>query len=712
MISREQISLVCRLVVAVLILTISCQALFGQQPSHYGDDAHWLTAAKNGFGTSNTLSSKVWFTLTEGVLSEVFYPTVDVPNVQCLQLIVVTPDGKIETELEDTNHALAPVDGRSLSFTQINTARSGAYVISKTYVTDPQRNTLLIRISFVARSTEAFKLYIYYDPSLANSGMHDSAWSDEDALIASDHAKATALISSPAFVETTNGYLNRNDGLMQLRSQHSLTTQTRVNDGNVVQVGQLPLLTNPASFTLALGFGNDAAEAKRTARLSLSRTFELVRKEYVRGWTTYTDRLPRATFKHRRQFNVAAMVLKASEDKTYRGAFIASPSTPWGGGPNANESTTSGYHAVWARDLYHIATAFIGLGDRQTANRALDYVFKVQQRTDGSVPQNSWVDGRPLGGGVQLDEVALPIVLAYRLNRFDEVTWSKHLKPAADFIVRNGPATNQDRWEEEPGFSPATLAAEIAGLSCAAKIAQLNHDLPAATNYQAVAKEWSQRVEQWTATSNGPHGEGNYYLRITEKGVPNDSSAIEINSGGGSYDQREIVDAGFLELVRLGIRPANDPLIVKSVAVVDKLLGVETPVGIGWRRYNHDAYGETSEGKPYDARNGIGRLWTLLTGERGEYELAAGHLESARHHLDSLANFANDGLMIPEQVWDRGPLVGTGTGSATPLAWSMAEFIRLAVNLRSGKTPQNFARCPNGQTGRPGTDALRQKSAR
>jgi glucoamylase len=688
MIFNGRVRLTYRLLITVLTVIIDCQALLGQQSSDRGADAHWLTAAKNGFGASNTLSSKVWFTLTEGVLSEVFYPTVDVPNVQCLQLIVVTPDGKVETELEDTNHALGPVDGRSLSFTQINTAKSGAYVISKTYVTDSQQNTLLIRISFVVRSSGSFKLYVYYDPSLANSGMHDSAWSEEDALVANDGNTATALISSPAFDATTNGYLNRNEGLTQLRSQHRLITQARVDDGNVVQVGQLPLTSKQASFTLALGFGKDGTEAKRAAKTSLSRTFESVYKEYVRGWTTYSDRLPLTTAKHQRQFNVAAMVLKASEDKTYRGAFIASPSTPWGGGPNSNEPTTTGYHAVWARDLYHIATAFIALGDRQTAGRALDCVFKVQQRPDGSVPQNSWVDGRPIGGGIQLDEVALPIVLAYQLKRFDNATWSKHLKPAADFIVRNGPATNQDRWEEKSGYSPATLAAEIAGLSCAAKIAGLNHDSPAATKYEAVARDWAQRVEQWTATANGPYGEGNYYLRIAEKGNPNDASVIEINSNGGSYDQREIVDAGFLELVRLGIRSPNDPLIVKSLAVVDKLLAVETPAGTGWRRYNHDAYGETSEGKPYDARNGIGRLWTLLTGERGEYELAAGNLESARLHLNTLANFANNGLMIPEQVWDRPPVIGAGTGSATPLAWCMAEFIRLSVNLEIDKSRQ------------------------
>jgi glucoamylase len=383
------------------------------------------------------------------------------------------------------------------------------------------------------------------------------------------------------------------------------------------------------------------------------------------------------------------MVLKALEDKTHRGAIIASPSIPWGGGPNANEPTISGYHAVWSRDLYQAATAFDAMGDRAAANRALDYLFKIQQKTDGSFPQNTWVDGRTIGGGLQMDQVALPLILSYQFGRTDRNTWLRHIKPAADFIVRKGPATDQDRWEEKRGYSPATIAAEIAGLVCAASIARINHETGSATTYLRTADNWVKNVERWTATTNGPYGDGNYYLRLTENDDPNEGARIEINSGGGTFDEREIVDAGFLELVRLGIKAADDPLIVKSLAVVDRLIKVETPVGAGWYRYNHDGYGERPDGRPYDGRNGKGRLWTLLTGERGEYELALDERVKVRGRLDTMMGFANQGLMIPEQVWDLsqspGPAfrIASGTGSATPLAWSMAQFIRLALNLKS-----------------------------
>jgi glucoamylase len=356
--------------------------------------------------------------------------------------------------------------------------------------------------------------------------------------------------------------------------------------------------------------------------------------------------------RHQKQFNVAAMVLKGLEDKTYRGAVIASPSVPWGGGPNADEATISGYHAVWSRDLYHVATAFIALGDVATAKRLLDYLFRVQQKPDGSFPRNTWVDGRVIGDGLQMDQVALPLVLAYQLGRADRMTWQKHVKPAADFIVRHGPKTDQDRWEEKSGYFPATVAAQIAGLVCAASIARINGDAETAQIYLRTADDWARNVE------------------LIDKAR---------------------VDAGFLELVRLGVKPARDKDIIEALAVVDKTIRVTTPAGEAWYRYNNDTYGETPSGGDFDGRNGVGRLWTLLTGERGEYEIAAGDLVAARRRLETMSRFTNDGMMLPEQVWDRsdspspGFRFGEGTGSATPLAWSMAQFIRLAINLKRGR---------------------------
>ena len=381
-------------------------------------DAHWLTAAKNGFGTATTLDSKVWFTLANGVLTEVFYPTVDMPNVQSLQLLIKT-NTDVETELQDTKHRLEVPDPRSLTFQQINTAHHGLYKITKTYVTDPQRNTVLINVQFDSQIPA--DVGIIYDPSLNNSGKHDVGGTEGDAVVAQDGNKASALVSNCGEPGDSPAY-----------------------GGNLVQLAYLKKSDSSQTVkfncTIALGFGENTASATSAARGSLARGFAAVRNEYEAGWRQYVSGLPRIDDQYLNQLYMAAMVLRALEDKTFRGAVIASPSSPWGGGPNANEATTSGYHAVWSRDLYHVATAYMALGDHASATRLVDYLFRVQQKADGTFPRNTWVDGRAIGeGGLQLDQVALPIVLAYQLKRTDRDTWRKHIKPAADLIVNRGP---------------------------------------------------------------------------------------------------------------------------------------------------------------------------------------------------------------------------------------------------------------------------------
>jgi glucoamylase len=661
-------------------------------PGAPGAEARWPSAGKQGVGTSNTLESKVWFTLRAGVMTEVYYPTVDVANSQELQFVVVSAGGRVKTEAADATHRIEVVDPRALSFRQTNTAKSGAWTITKTYTTDPARHTVLVDVQFKSRAPAA--LYVYYDPSLHNSGLHDSAWTQGDALVASDAGETSALLSSTGFSEMTNGYLGTSDGLTQLRRARGRITEqyARAADGNVVQVGRVHA---GQPFTLALGFGQGAEEALGNARASLARGFPRVRADYERGWHEYLASLRRVEAKYQPQFDMAAMILRAHEDKTYRGANIASLSVPWGGGATANEPNVGGYHLVWSRDLYQVATALHALGDKAGADRALNYLFKVQQKTDGSFPQNSWLDGRPFWGSLQLDEVAYPLILAYTLGRTDNETWMKHVRPAADFLVRTGPRTPQERWEEKGGYSPSTIAAEIAGLVCAAEIARRNDAGASAAIYLAAADEWARNVERWTATSTGMHGDGTYYIRIAHTDDdPNDADLMNAGNGGADYDEREYVDAGFLELVRLGIRRADDPLIARSLAVVDKVIKVETPNGAAWYRYNHDGYGEMDDGRPwnFDGKyTGKGRLWALLSGERGQYELARGERAAARMRLDHMLGFANEGLMLPEQIWDRREspnaefAFGEGTGSATPLAWTMAQFIRLASNLSEGR---------------------------
>lgn len=665
-------------------------------PGAPGGPSSWTTGAKQGIGTSTASNSKVWYTLADGVLSEVYYPRVDVADVQDLQLIVTDGATFSDLERDATTHRVELADPSALTYRQINTDKDGRYRITKTYVTDPARATVLVDLRVDSLDGGSYTSYVLYNPSLANSGRHDSASSVGSALVARDTSGntkvASALVATPAFSKISSGFSGVSDGWTDLRDDHRMDwTYAAAADGNVVQIGQLQRNGSggPVNATLALGFGGSDSEALSTATASLHRAFPAVRNEYERGWRAYLESLAPAPVSVsgglRTQYDVAVMTLKAHEDKTYGGANIASLTVPWGQAVNADEAGVGGYHLVWARDLYHEATAMLAAGDRSAAERSLDYLFNVQQKPDGSFPQNTLLDGTPYWGGLQLDEVAFPIVLAGQLGRHDAGTW-QHVKKAADFIIGHGPATPQERWEEEGGFSPSTIAAEIAGLVIAADIARRNGDTASAALYLGVADDWQRKVAGWTFTTTGPIGDGRYFERIDDNGNPNDGHTLDINNGGGAFDERGIVDAGFLELVRLGVTPAGDEHVTGSLAEVDGTIKVNTPNGPMWYRYNHDGYGEKADGRPYDG-TGVGRLWPILTGERGEYELAAGR--SATLHLQTMAASANEGYMIPEQVWDRadayGFRFGEGTGSATPLAWSMAQYVRLAHSIDAGR---------------------------
>ncbi|WNG47487.1 glucoamylase [Archangium minus] len=665
-----------------------------------GSPAIWTPADKVGFGTAHDEASRVWFTLgSSGELTEVYFPRADTPSVRNLYFVVSDGRTFAEMEQEATEHRVELVDPRSLTFRQVNTARSGRYRLTKTYVTEPGKNALLLDVRFESLSGQPYSLYVVYDPSLSNNGMDDSGTSEEGTLLASDATTASALVAQPGFTRTSNGFLDVSDGWTDLRQDFTLDwTQASVSNGNVVQTALVPVdgLTSQ-QVTLALGFGASTPEARQTAQESLAAGFQDVARRYAESWHTYLDSLPAAppsTQAWRTTYDVSVMVLAASEDKTFRGAFIASPSMPWVWG-TGQENPSGPYHLVWSRDQYQIATALLAAGDKQAAERALEHLFRVQQKPDGSFPQNAEVDGKPRWGSLQLDEVALPLVLAWQLGRDDARTYTEHIKKAADFVVANGPVTPQERWENQGGYSPATIAAEVAGLICAAELARRNGDTASAERYETTADTWQRQVESWTVTGNGPLASHPYYLRITKDGNPNAGTTYSIGDGGpAAVDQRQVVDLSFLELVRLGVKPANDPVIVQSLAVVDAQLRVDTPNGPYWHRFNFDGYGETRDGAPWfisepETGQTFGRAWPLLAGERGEYALLVG--QPADDFLATMARSGNEGFMLPEQVWDGRPptgqpgfVAGEGTFSATPLTWTHAQFVRLAWSLQSG----------------------------
>jgi glucoamylase len=699
---------------SVTALPVAAQSppVSGVAPGAPGAQAVWTEADKDGFGTSTSLTSRVWHTLDDGRLTEVYFPDLGTPSVRDLQFIV--SDGRTFSVLErdGTGQRTELVDARSLTYRQVTTDKLGRFRLTKTYVTDPARDALLIDVAFESITRQPYQVYVLFDPALSNDGMDDDATSQRYALLASDGQTSSALTSMPRFTRTSSGYLGTSDGWTDLRDDHKMDwAYTSAPDGNVVQTARTALDgTATRRMTLALGFaaGGDASGALRTATAALGAGFSTALSAYQAGWHAYLDALaapPASVGGHETLYNVSLMVLAAAEDKTYRGAGIASPSMPWvwgagvDGGPGL-ENPSGAYHLVWSRDLYQAATTFLAAGDRHGAERALRYLFERQQRPDGSFPQNSTVDGTEHWTNTQMDEVAFPLVLAWQLGMTDGQTWRDHIKPAADYVVANGPFTPQERWENQCGYSPGTIAAEIAGLICAADIARDNGDETTALRYEATADQWQQDVESLTATTNGPYSPTPYYLRLTKDGNPDSGTTYSIGDGGPSaIDQRAVVDTTFLELVRLGVKPADDPVIRNSVAVVDEQLGVGTPNGTFWHRFNEDGYGETLDGGPWrllppdtpaDQRT-YGRIWPIFAGERGEYELLAGDAVSAPGRLSNMAAIANEGFMLPEQVWDEhdpsgqpGFPRGEGTFSATPLIWTHAQFIRLAWSIQQG----------------------------
>jgi len=267
-------------------------------------------------------------------------------------------------------------------------------------------------------------------------------------------------------------------------------------------------------------------------------------------------------------------------------------------------------------------------GRRPAANRALDYLWSVQQRPDGSFPQNSRIDGEPVFDGLQMDEVAFPIVLAWQLERTGADDWD-NVRLSADYLVANGPRTKQERWENIGGYSPATIAAEIAGLVCAADIARKNGEDALADRYLEVADEWQANLEHWTMTTNEPLSTEHYNLRITDNGEDKSGAQIQIADGGPLVDQRRVVDPSFLEMVRLGVKSADDPNIASTLDVIDSELMYNTDNGPFWHRSSFDGYGERPEGsqrEPVDPGTGetIGRGWPLLTGGTGRVRARRG----------------------------------------------------------------------------------------
>ena len=730
-----------------------------------GVEPRWTSSAKSGVGTALDGRSHVWFTISHGIVDEVYYPRVDQANTRDFGLLVSGPDGFFSEEKRDTRsdvHLIAPgVPG----FRMVNTCVQGRFEIEKTVITDPERDVLMQRIRFRALQgrIEDYRIFALLAPHICNQGFGNDGWAERykgvPMLFARRLDVALALSCNAGWRTMSCGYVGVNDGWRQVKEHGYLAEPCNdVRAGNIALTGEVDLARaarpqdGVAEFVLVLAFGLGPAEAAQRSRMSLASSFELVQKSYIREWARFHEhtvgprtvhseatmpeqsrqtaardlaslahgsthvheqKAKRANGERRRKtpttlpdsvidlYRMSAAILAIHEDKRASGAIIASLSIPWGNTKGDHE--LGGYHLVWPRDLVNSAGALIALGHHVLARRTLRYLMSTQEE-DGRWAQNLWLDGTPYWNGVQMDEIAFPILFAEMLRRegkLEDLDPYPMIRRAAGFLLRNGPATGQDRWEENGGYSTFTLAVEVSAMLVAAEFAERAGESGLGSILRETADAWNARIEEWTYVRDTPiareAGVDGYYVRVAPDdiadAIPASHGHIPIknrvgNDGWARYD--EIVSPDALALVRFGLRDPNDPRIVNTVSVIDALLRANTSTGPAWYRYNRDGYGEKEDGSPFDGA-GIGRPWPLLAGERAHYELAAGRPDVAVQLLGVMRAQASDGGMLPEQVWDGEDKPqfelsnGRPTGSAMPLVWAHAEYAKLVRSLHDGR---------------------------
>ena len=646
--------------------------------------------------------ARLWFTIGGGIVNEVYYPRADIPQIRDLGFIVADGAGFWVEVKRLWKHDVELADGGVPAVKIVH--HHARFELMLRVTPGDDRDVLLVEVTLSGDPT--LRPYALLAPHLGGTGHGNRAavvsyrgrrvlWAEQGpfglALAAATPAQADAFTRGGA------GYVGENDGWQDFFRNGAMTWEfDEAGPGNVALLGELP-----RQAVLALGFGSSADSAATLALTALAEPFEASWSRQRTAWGrwhatgTPVDRLPAdLPAGILTQFRTSTMVLRSHRDKTYPGAMVASLSVPWG---NTREER-EGYHLVWPRDLAECAGALLAVGAVTEARNTLRYLLATQN-ADGHWNQNQWLGGKGYWSGIQLDEAAFPVLLAAALGERDALAGLEAgdmVRRALSFVVRTGPVSDQDRWEEDAGLNTFTLAVCIAALVAGAPY------LPADARDLALAfaDYWNARLEDWTAVAGTPlarrFGIAGYYVRVappealTDRCCPPERVlAIKNRAADAGLPVSEQVGVDFLQLVRFGLRRADDPLILASLRLADALLKVDTPAGPAWHRYSGDGYGEHEDGSAYDG-TGRGRAWPLLTGERGHYEVAAGR--DPLPLIAAMVRMASAGGMLPEQVWDAAPVPARGlapgrpTGGAMPLAWTHAEYIKLLMS-RSLKRP-------------------------
>lgn len=672
-----------------------------------GAEPCWASGAKTIVGTAVPAESRIWFTIDNGTLAEIYHPDVDQANTRSVRFAVVGEGGFFSDEIQDAEHKVEWLAPGAPGCRIESRCKSGLYELTKEIVADPMRDALVLHCEF-RPARDDLRLFLIVNTQMGDRGAENDAWAGEykgvPMVLAKREAVCMACGSMPAALQRSVGYVGRTDGFTLLRRGKPLPDANDAPKGNVAMTMEIDWKSSgDGSFMVALAFGADTAEAGQQVRAGLLAKYCSTRDVFLRQWSEHQAkyRAMRDLSEHRLDmYRVSTAVLKTHESKRFPGAFVASLSVPWGF--SRGDQAIGGYHVLWPRDLVEVAMAKLASGDAHAARSSLFYLA-CTQNADGGWSQNMWLDGTPHWNAIQMDAMSLPILLANKMRRDDALDGYdpvEMVQSAARFLLRYGPVTQQDRWETTPGYSPNTMAAEVVALLAAAEFTELSGSSAQGEFLRDTADAWNDAIDELTYVEDTPlahsHGVRGYYVRmmpprrieVREVGhlrifTPN------VASRPRSRRAVDVVSPGFLALVRYGLRAPNDPRILETLKLVDATLRVEMTTGPGWKRSTDDGYGEKADGRPFNTR-GIGRCWPLLAGERGHYELAAGRAEIALELLKTIARQTSECGMIPEQVWDaedipeRSLFNGHPTGSSMPLAWAHAEYIKLLRSLHEG----------------------------
>ena len=682
-------------------------------PGFPGIEPRWTSSAKDGVGTALSLRSAVWFTHSHGILNEIYYPEVDKACTRDIGLIVTdgVAGGFFAEEKRDTVTTTRRYADGVPMFRISNACAQNRFTVRKDIIADPRHDCVLQKIRLIpGEGVEGLRLFVLLAPHLVNGGAHNTGWIGDykgrQLLFASGDGTSLALACSSGFSARSVGFVGSSDGWQVLRRHGVLAEQyDRAADGNIALAGEIDA---SAELLLAIGFGRTPGAAAFQAVASLERGYERCEAEYAADWLSWQQGLQPLDPVHQtaphNYYRVSTTILRCHESPLFPGGSIASLSIPWGA--SKGDDDLGGYHLVWPRDLVETAGALLACGALEDARRTLDYL-KVIQEDDGHWKQNTWLDGSAYWGGTQMDETAFPVLLldlAFRNGAVPERELAEYwpmVRRACAFIVSNGPSTGQDRWEENSGYTPATIAVEIAGLLAGADLAERLGKSDIAGFLRETADAWNADLESWIYVSGTDLARKckvtGYYLRIVAEGNRNLAGAKENGlvavrnrpAGEAEISTTELVGADAVALVRLGLRSAHDQRIVDTLKVVDYLTRVELPQGPVWHRYNNDGYGEHNDGRPFDG-TGHGRAWPLLTAERAHYAIAAEDIPGAEQLLKTVEGSTSEGGLLPEQVWDADDIPqrelfrGRPSGSAMPLVWAHAEYVKLLRSLRDG----------------------------